>query len=114
MPRGIPNKTNVAAQRDPAVIPSVPLILIQPGLDGVQFTAYGLNVPEIVEALRLALVHIVGKANGAIIDEHVARPTCVLSVAAVPFKPGKSPVASKPKAKRETFLADDDDDGLTI
>jgi hypothetical protein len=79
MPRGIP-KAKAQPQSQPAsdIVSAPPLILLQPVLDGVQFTAYGLQLPEIVELLRLSMVHVVAKQNGAtVIDDYVARSTRV-------------------------------------
>ena len=89
MPRGIP-KAKIEPQPEPApsTMSEPPLILLQPNADGVQFTAYGLRPAEIIEALSLALVHVVARTNGAtVVDEHIARSNRVLTVTAVPTKP---------------------------
>jgi hypothetical protein len=95
------------------------LILLQPGPEGIQFTSYGLETAEIIESLRLALIHAVAKHAGVtVIDESISRNNRILRVAAVPAKSRDlvaTPAPSKPKRLPEyTELRkpafDDDDD----
>lgn len=118
MPRGIP-KTKIEPEPAPSTMSEPPLILLQPNVDGVQFTAYGLRPAEIIEALRLALVHVVARTNGAtVVDEHIARSNRVITVTAVPAKPARTvgvPAPPKPKrlpefAERRKPAFDEDDD----
>ena len=67
MPRGIPNKPKA-----PTAAPS-PLILIQPGADGTEFNAYGLEHAQIVEELRRVLVYVVASQAGVRTISHTIR-----------------------------------------
>lgn len=118
MPRGIP-KAKIEPEPVPSTISETPLILLQPNVDGVQFTACGLRPAEIIEALLLTLVHVVARTNGAtVVEEHIARSNRVLKVAAVPVKARDlvaTPAPSKPKrlpefAELRKPAFDDDDD----
>lgn len=75
MPRGIRNTQPTLHSVAPApVAEPTPLIMLQPHGDGIQFNAYGLEIPEMVDALRLAIVHLVGKQAGIkVFDEVISR-----------------------------------------
>lgn len=75
MPRGKPTlkpsipPMNAGPTTDPA-----PLIMLQPQGASIQFNAYGLEIPEIVDALRLAIVHLLSKQAGVtMFDEIINR-----------------------------------------
>lgn len=95
-----------------------PLILLQPHGDGIQFNAYGLEIPEIVDALRLAIVHMVGKQAGVVtFDEVISRQQRIWvpqTMAATPRivgangkKPGKPAVKRLPRFDEEPDLRED-------
>lgn len=74
MPRGIRNTPPTPSVAPAPVAETTPLIMLQPHGDGIQFNAYGLEIPEIVDALRLAIVHLVGKQAGiTVFDEVISR-----------------------------------------
>lgn len=75
MPRSIKNTTPTPISVTPApIVEPTPLIMLQPHGDDVQFNAYGLEIADIVNALRLAIVHVVGKPDGiTVIDEVMSR-----------------------------------------
>ena len=122
MPRGIPKaKTESEPAPAPAPLMTPPLILLQPGPDGSQFTSYGLEIVDIIESLRLALIHAVAKHAGAtVIDESISRNNRILKVAAVPVKARDlvaTPAPSKPKRlpefaelRKPAFDEDDDEE----
>ncbi len=123
MPRGIPKSKPISTPA-PAPAPITtppPLILLQPGPDGIQFTSYGLETAEIIESLRLALIHAVARHAGVtVIDESISRNNRILKVAAVPVKARDlvaTPAPSKPKRlpefaelRKPAFDEDDDED----
>ena len=60
MPRGIPNNKKTIT---PNAAPE-PLIILQPDGDTWQFNAYGLDLAEILRALRLTLIHLAARQSG--------------------------------------------------
>ena len=71
MPRGVRN-----TPKPPAVAPAdgpAPLIIIQPGPDGLEFNAYGLDLPEVIDTLRRALIYLVASQAGAHTIPHTIR-----------------------------------------
>ena len=80
MPRSIKNTTPTPISVAPApIVEPTPLIVLQPHGDDVQFNAYGLEIADIVNALRLAIVHVVGKPDGiTVIDEPICAAVSVL------------------------------------
>lgn len=116
MPRGIRNTPPTPPLVAPApVADPTPLIMLQPHGDGIQFNAYGLEIPEIVDALRLAIVHLVGKQAGIkVFDEVISRQQRVwvpqgpaATVRIVPSSNGKKP--GKPAIKRMPRFDDEPD-----
>lgn len=105
MPRGIKNTPPPSVAPAPVADPT-PLIMIQPQGASIQFNAYGLEIPEIVDALRLAIVHLVGKQAGiTMFDEVISRQQRVwvpqgpaATPRIVPSSNGKKP--GKPAIKR--------------
>jgi hypothetical protein len=120
MPRGIKNTppTLPSITGAGAVAEPTPLIMLQPHGDGIQFNAYGLEIPEMVDALRLAIVHLVGKQAGIkVFDEVISRqqrvwvpqvPSATFRI--VPSSNGKKP--GKPAIKRLPRFDDDDEPDL--
>lgn len=114
MPRGIKNTQSTPPTLAPVADPT-PLIMLQPQGDGIQFNAYGLEIPEIVDALRLAIVHLVGKQAGiTMFDEVISRQQRVWvpqgpasAPRIVPGSNGKKP--SKPAIKRLPRFDDEPD-----
>lgn len=100
MPRGFPNPKPIPSVAPAPVAEPTPLIMLQPHGDGIQFNAYGLEIPEIVDALRLAIVHLVGKQAGiTVFDEVISRQQRVWVPqipAATPRIVGRSPNGKKP------------------
>ncbi len=116
MPRGVKNTPPTPTSVAPApVADPTPLIMLQPHGDGIQFNAYGLEIPEIVDALRLAIVHLVGKQAGIkIFDEVISRSQRVwvpqgpaATPRIVPSSNGKKP--GKPAIKRLPRFDDEPD-----
>lgn len=71
MPRGVRN-----TPKPPAVAPAdgpAPLIIIQPGPDGLEFNAYALDLPEVIDTLRRALIYLVASQAGAHTITHTIR-----------------------------------------
>ena len=64
MPRGIKLTQSTPSVAPAPVVDPTPLIMLQPHGDDIQFNACGLDIPQIVDALRLAIVHLVGKQAG--------------------------------------------------
>ena len=125
MPRGIRNTPPTPPSVAPAPADPTPLIMLQPHGDGIQFNAYGLEIPEIVDALRLAIVHLVGKQVGiTVFDELISRQQRVWvpqGPAATPRivpsangkKPGKPPTVKRlPRFDEEPDLREDLADAL--
>lgn len=75
MPKGIRNTPPIPPSVAPApVADPTSLIMLQPHGDGIQFNSYGLEIPEIVDALRLTIVHLVGEQAGiTVFDEMISR-----------------------------------------
>ena len=116
MPRGVKNIPPTPPSVAPApVAEPTPLIMLQPHGDGIQFNAYGLEIPEIVDALRLAIVHLVGKQAGIkVFDEVISRSQRVwvpqgpaATPRIVPSSNGKKP--GKPAIKRLPRFDDEPD-----
>ena len=126
MPRGVKNTPPTPTSVAPApVADPTPLIMLQPHGDGIQFNASGLEIPEIVDALRLAIVHLVGKQAGiTMFDEVISRQQRVWvpqGPAATPRivpssngkKPGKPPTVKRlPRFDDEPDLREDLADAL--
>lgn len=120
MPRGIRNTPPTPLTAPAPVAETTPLIMLQPHGDGIQFNAYGLEIPQIVDALRLAIIHLVGKQAGiTVFDEVIQRSQRVWvpqGPAATPRivpsangkKPGKPPTVKRlPRFDDEPDLRED-------
>ncbi len=119
MPRGIRNTPPTPSVAPAQVAEPTPLIMLQPHSDGIQFNAYGLEIPEMVDALRLAIVHLVGKQAGIkVFDEVISRSQRVWvpqGPAATPRivpsangkKPGKPAIKRLPRFDEEPDLRED-------
>ena len=124
MPRGIKLTQSTPSVAPAPVADPTPLIMLQPHGDGIQFNAYGLEIPEIVDALRLAIVHLVGKQAGIkVFDEVISRSQRVWvpqGPAATPRivpssngkKPGKPAIKRLPRFDEEPDLREDLADAL--
>lgn len=79
------------------------MIMIQPADGGYQLNAYGLDSGQIVDALRLALLHIVATVNGAnVIQTTFGRQT---AIAVAPHHNGSDPAkAAQPVTRRRRRL----------
>jgi hypothetical protein len=103
MPRGIRNTPPIPTSLAPApVADPTPLIMLQPHGDGILFNAYGLEIPEIVDALRLAIVHLVGKSQRVWVPQGPAATSRI-----VPSSNGKKP--GRPAIKRLPRFDDEPD-----
>lgn len=115
MPRGIRNTPPTPSVAPAPVAEPTPLIMLQPHADGIQFNAYGLEIPQMVDALRLAIVHLVGKQAGIkVFDEVISRSQRVwvpqgpaATPRIVPSSNGKKP--GKPAIKRLPRFDDEPD-----
>lgn len=115
MPRGVKNTPSTPSLAPAPVADPTPLIMLQPHGDGIQFNAYGLEIPEMVDALRLAIVHLVGKQAGiTVFDEVISRSQRVwvpqgpaATPRIVPSSNGKKP--GKPAIKRLPRFDDEPD-----
>ncbi|MBK8211585.1 MAG: hypothetical protein IPK78_18170 [Rhodospirillales bacterium] len=113
MPRGIPNnKKPITA---PSVAAPEPLIILQPDGDNWQFNAYGLDLGDILRALRLTLIHLAAQQAGVVTIEATisARNIVLASPVAPPRRaPVKPPKARQPARNgyRTTRVDDEDED----
>ncbi len=92
MPRGIPNTKKTTTDPDP-------IIIMQPDGDAWHFNAYGLDLPDVIRALRLTLIHFAAQQAGVTTIEATILPrTAVLAApAARPAPPARR--AGRPKTK---------------
>lgn len=112
MPRGIPNKPKPAP---PAPTTPEPLIIMQPEGDGWQFNAYGLDIAEILRALRLSLIHLAATQAGVTTIEAVISPCNIVmaspaSAARRAPAPGKSTKPAQRSNGRRPLPRDYDED----
>ena len=113
MPRGIKNTPPTPLAVPALVAEHTPLIMLQPHGDGIQFNAYGLEIPAIVDMLRLTIIHLVGKQAGiTVFDEVISRSQRIWVPQApaatsriVPNANGKKP--GKPAIKRLSRFDDE-------
>lgn len=90
MPRGIPNTKKTT---DPD-----PIIIMQPDGDAGHFNAYGLDLPDVIRALRLSLIHFAAQQAGVTTIEATISPrTAVLATPAARPAPARRP--GRPKTK---------------
>lgn len=121
MPRGIPNsrrlsqKTVAAPSAATSAAPE-PLIILQPDGDNWQFNAYGLDLAEILRALRLTLIHLAAQQAGVTTVEATISARNIVLASPVAPPPRRAPV-KPPKARqparngyRTTRIDEDDED----
>lgn len=92
----------VVSRVETMLIAPAPLILIEPGPDGTRFNAYGLELPEIIEELRRALVHLVATSAGVEVISVTIPRDAAIAVERLPVRPQpkRRPAAAKGKLKR--------------
>lgn len=113
MPEGIPN------HKSPPQVPDMapePFIMISQAGDQLKLNAYGMDAPQVIHSLRLALLHLVASHGG--ISEVFSGQTAI--VMAKPAQPSPNGTGPKPKKlattgrgrrmPREIQDPEDDDD----
>lgn len=91
MPRGVPNNKKTVVTT-PSAAPE-PLIIMHPAGDGWQFNAYGIDLPEVIRALRLSLIHFAAQQAGVTTIEATISPRNALLATPAPIQRA----AAKPK-----------------
>lgn len=102
MPRGYPKtpKPSTPPMNAGPITDPAPLIILQPQGASIQFNAYGLEIPEIVDALRLAIVHLLSKQAGVtMFDELISRQQRIAVPRALTKAEPSANSAPKPAAK---------------
>lgn len=100
-------KKSVDPTSPPPIAEPAPMIMITPADGGYQLNAYGLDSGQIVDALRLALLHIVATVNGAkVIQATFGRQT---AIAVAPHHNGSTPGrVAEPVTRRRRRLQPDE------
>lgn len=109
MPRGIPNTKKTVVT--PASAAPEPLIIMHPAGDGWQFSAYGIDLPEVIRALRLSLIHFAAQSAGVMTIEATISPRNALLATPAPMQ--RAAAKPKPGARsngRRQFAEPDDED----